>query len=126
MAHSIKIAPSILAADFAHLAEALHSAEAAGADCIHVDVMDGHFVPNITVGPPVVRSLRRVTDLPLDVHLMVADPARYIVPFAEAGAAGLTIHIEATPHAHRVIQQIRALGVRAGISLNSATPVAAI
>ncbi len=126
MTQPIKIAPSILAADFAHLAEAVESAEAAGADYIHVDVMDGHFVPNITIGPPVVRSLRRVTSLPLDVHLMISDPMRYAPIFAEAGADGLTVHVEATPNLHRILQQIRALGVRPGVSLNPATPAIAI
>ncbi|MEA3341940.1 MAG: ribulose-phosphate 3-epimerase [Chloroflexota bacterium] len=126
MTQPIKIAPSILAADFARLAEALQSAEAAGADYIHVDVMDGHFVPNITVGPPVVQALRRTTALPLDVHLMISDPARYAPAFAEAGADVLTVHVEATPHLHRVLQQIRALGVRPGVSLNPATPPSAI
>jgi len=126
MTMPIKIAPSILAADFAHLAEAVESAQAAGADYIHVDVMDGHFVPNITIGPPVVRSLRRVTNLPLDVHLMISDPMGYVPAFAEAGADGLTVHVEATPHLHRALQQIRSLGVRAGVSLNPATPAAAI
>ncbi len=126
MTWPIKIAPSILAADFTRLAEAIQSAEAAGADYIHVDVMDGHFVPNITVGPPIVRALRRVTQLPLDVHLMISDPVQHVPAFAEAGAAGLTIHIEATPHAHRVLQQMRELGVRPGVSLNPATPAAAI
>jgi ribulose-phosphate 3-epimerase len=126
MTQPVKIAPSILAADFAHLAEAVESAEAADADYIHVDVMDGHFVPNITVGPPVVRSLRRVTNLPLDVHLMISDPMHYVPAFAEAGADGLTVHAEATPHLHRVLQQIRNLGVRPGISLNPATPATAI
>ncbi len=126
MTHPIKIAPSILSADFAHLAEAVKAAEVAGADYIHVDVMDGHFVPNITVGPPVVRSLRRVTGLPLDVHLMIGDPARYVPAFAEAGADVLTVHVEATSHLHRVLQQIRSLGVRPGVSLNPATPPVAI
>ncbi len=126
MTQPIKIAPSILAADFAHLAEAVASAESAGADYIHVDVMDGHFVPNITIGPAVVRALRHVTRLPLDVHLMINAPARYVPAFAEAGAAGLTVHVEATPHLHRVLQQIRDLGVRAGVSLNPATPAVAI
>ncbi len=126
MVQSIKIAPSILAADFAHLAEAVESAEAAGADYIHVDVMDGHFVPNISIGPPVVRSLRRVTNLPLDVHLMISDPIRYVPAFAEAGADGLTVHVEATPHLHRALQQIRNLGLRPGVSLNPATPASAI
>jgi len=126
MTRPIKIAPSILAADFAHLAEAVESVEAAGADCIHVDVMDGHFVPNITVGPLVVRALRRVTHLPLNVHLMISEPERYVPAFAEAGADGLTAHVEATPHLHRLLQQIRDLGARAGVSLNPATPAAAI
>jgi ribulose-phosphate 3-epimerase len=126
MTQPIKIAPSILAADFAHLAEAVESAEAADVDYIHVDVMDGHFVPNISIGPPVVRSLREVTPLPLDVHLMISDPLRYAPAFAEAGADVLTVHVEATPHLHRVLQQIRDLGVRPGVSLNPATPAATI
>jgi len=126
MTRPIKIAPSILAADFAHLAEAVKSVEAAGADYIHVDVMDGHFVPNITVGPAVVQSLRRVTHLPLDVHLMISDPMHYAPAFAEAGADGLTVHVEATPHLHRALQQIRNLNARPGVSLNPATPAAAI
>jgi ribulose-phosphate 3-epimerase len=126
MTQAIKIAPSILAADFARLAEAVESAEAAGADYIHVDVMDGHFVPNITVGPPVVQAVRRVTQLPLDVHLMISDPIRYISAFAEAGADVLTVHVEATAHLHRVLQQIRSLGVRPGVALNPATPATAI
>ena len=122
----IKIAPSILAADFACLGEVIRNAEAAGADYIHVDVMDGHFVPNITVGPPVVRSLRRVTQLPLDVHLMIDDPMQYAPAFADAGADILTVHVEATPHLHRVLQQIRSLGVRTGVAMNPATPASAI
>ena len=122
MTASIKIAPSILSADFAHLAEAIRSAEDAGADYIHVDVMDGHFVPNITVGPPVVQCVRRVTRLPLDVHLMISEPARYVPVFAEAGADGLTVHVEATHHLHRTLQQIRELGIRPAVSLNPATP----
>jgi ribulose-phosphate 3-epimerase len=126
MVQSVKVAPSILAADFSRLAEAVQAAEAAGADYIHVDVMDGHFVPNISIGPPVVRALRRVTRLPLDVHLMISDPMRYVPTFAEAGADGLTVHVEATPHLHRVVQQIRELGIRPGVSLNPATPAAAI
>jgi ribulose-phosphate 3-epimerase len=126
MTQPIKIAPSILAADFAHLAEAVESTEAAGVDYIHVDVMDGHFVPNISIGPPVVRSLRQVTPLPLDVHLMISDPLRYAPAFAEAGADILTVHVEATPHLHRVLQRIRGLGVRPGVSLNPATPAATI
>jgi ribulose-phosphate 3-epimerase len=126
MTKSIKIAPSILAADFACLREAVQSAEAAGADYIHVDVMDGHFVPNITAGPPIVRSLRRITHLPLDVHLMISDPIRYLPAFADAGADGLTIHVEAMPHLHCALQQIRDLGLRPGVTLNPATPAAAI
>jgi ribulose-phosphate 3-epimerase len=107
MAQSVKIAPSILAADFSRLAEAVQAAEVAGADYIHMDVMGGHFVPNISIGPPVVRALRRVTRLPLDVHLMISDPMRYIPAFAGAGADGLTVHVEATTLLHRVVQQIR-------------------
>lgn len=126
MSRNVKIAPSILAADFACLAEEVKEAEAAGADYIHVDVMDGHFVPNITVGPPVVQCLRRVTHLPLDVHLMIDEPMRYAPAFAEAGADGLTVHVEATPHLHRILQQIRDLGVRPGVTLNPGTPAAAI
>ena len=126
MTQPIKIAPSILAADFAHLAADIKSAEAAGADYIHMDVMDGHFVPNISIGPPVVRAVRRVTKLPLDVHLMISEPGVYAPAFAEAGADVLTVHVEATPHLHRVLQQIRDLGVRPGVSLNPATPAAAI
>lgn len=126
MAEGVKVAPSILSADFARLAEAVQTAEAGGADYIHVDVMDGHFVPNITVGPPVVKCIRRATQLPLDVHLMIADPARFVPDFADAGANGLTVHAEATPHLHRVLQQLRELGIRPGVSLNPATPAYAI
>jgi ribulose-phosphate 3-epimerase len=122
----VKIAPSILAADFANLADAVQSAEEAGADYVHVDVMDGHFVPNITIGPPVVRCLREVTSLPLDVHLMISNPVRHILAFAEAGADILTVHVEATPHLHRALQEIRDLGVRPGVTLNPATPAAAL
>jgi ribulose-phosphate 3-epimerase len=118
-----KIAPSILSADFARLADGVAEAEAAGADWIHVDVMDGHFVPNLTIGPPVVAALRRVTDLPLDVHLMIEAPDRYVEAFADAGADILTVHQEATPHLHRTIQAIKHRGMRAGVSLNPATPV---
>jgi ribulose-phosphate 3-epimerase len=121
-----KIAPSILSADFAHLARAIAEAEAGGADWIHVDVMDGQFVPNITIGPPVVGAIRRVTALPLDVHLMIVQPERYLDDFAAAGADRLTVHVEATPHVHRAIQQIHALGKRAGVAINPGTPVSAV
>ncbi len=117
----IKIAPSILAADFADLGSAIRAAEAAGADYIHVDVMDGHFVPNISVGLPVVAAARRVTRLPLDVHLMIEAPERYLADFARAGADILTVHVETCPHLHRTVQQIRELGVHAGVTLNPAT-----
>ena len=117
----VKIAPSILAADFADLGSAIRAAEAAGADYIHVDVMDGHFVPNITVGIPVVAALRRATRLPLDVHLMITAPERYLADFAGAGADIITVHVEACPHLHRTVQQIRELGVRPGVVLNPAT-----
>lgn len=120
---SIKIAPSILAADFAELGVAVRAAEAAGADYIHVDVMDGHFVPNITIGPPVVAAVRRVTNLPLDVHLMIEAPERYLDDFARAGANILTVHVETCPHLHRTVQRIRELGMRAGVTLNPATAV---
>ncbi len=119
----VRIAPSILAADFAALGDAVRAAEQGGADYVHVDVMDGHFVPNITIGPPVVRAVRQVTSVPLDVHLMIADPDRYIGAFAEAGAAILTVHVEARSHLHRTIQHIRSLGLGAGVALNPATPV---
>jgi len=119
----IKIAPSILSADFARLGEQVAEVEAAGADYIHVDVMDGRFVPNITVGHLVVKALRPVSRLPLDVHLMIEAPERYIEQFAKAGADILTVHQEACPHLHRVIGEIKELGVRAGVSLNPATPL---
>lgn len=115
------IAPSILSADFARLADEVRSL--AGADLVHVDVMDGHFVPNLTVGPGVVASLRRATNLPLDVHLMIEHPDRYLEAFAEAGADYLTIHVETCPHLHRTLERIRALGVKAGVALNPATPL---
>jgi ribulose-phosphate 3-epimerase len=119
----IQIAPSILSADFARLGDQVREAEAAGADMVHVDVMDGHFVPNITVGPLVVRALRPVTHLPLDVHLMIAQPERYIEDFARAGADFLTVHVETCPHLQRTLQQIREAGVRPAVSLNPATPL---
>ena len=122
----VKIAPSILSADFGRLGEQVKEAEAAGADWIHIDVMDGHFVPNITIGPTVVRSLRGVTDLPLDVHLMIEGPDRYLDAFVGAGADGLTVHVETCAHMHRTIQRIRALGVRPGVTLNPATPLSSL
>ena len=124
--HGITIAPSILRADFGRLAEQVREAEAAGADAIHIDVMDGHFVPPITIGPMVVEAVRRATTLPLDVHLMIERPDLLIEAFRTAGASNLTIHVEATPHPHRVLQEIRAAGLSAGIGLNPGTPVSAI
>jgi len=121
MDHRILIAPSILSADFARLAEEVAAVEAAGADWLHVDVMDGRFVPNITIGPPVVKALRRVTKLPLDVHLMIVEPERYVEAFAEAGADTITIHVEACTHLHRTLSYIRSLGKRAGVTMNPST-----
>ena len=115
---SVLIAPSILSADFAALGDAVAAVERGGADLIHVDVMDGHFVPNITIGPPVVRSLKRVARVPLDVHLMITDPDRYIDAFAEAGASMMSVHVEVLPHLHRTVHAIKALGVKAGVVLN--------
>ena len=120
---NVRIAPSILAADFARLADEIARAEACGADYIHVDVMDGHFVPNITIGVPVVASLRRVTTLPLDVHLMIEQPDRYLEAFARAGAGTITVHAEAERHLHRTLTRIKELGARAGVAINPATPV---
>jgi ribulose-phosphate 3-epimerase len=119
----IKIAPSILSADFTRLGEQVAEAEEAGADYIHIDVMDGHFVPNMSVGPLVVKAVRAVTTLPLDVHLMITTPENYIPLFAEAGADNITVHYETCTHLHRVTQQIAELGVRVGVSLNPATPL---
>jgi ribulose-phosphate 3-epimerase len=123
---SVRIAPSILSADFGHLARDIAAAEAGGADFIHVDVMDGHFVPNITIGPPVVRAVKRATALPLDVHLMISDPDRYLEAFVDAGASMLSVHVEVLPHLHRTIGAIKKLGMQAGVVLNPSTPVAAI
>ncbi len=123
---TFKLAPSILSSDFARLGEQVKEAEAAGVDWIHVDVMDGHFVPNITIGPLIVRALRPITKLPLDVHLMIEQPERYLVPFAEAGADCLTVHVETCPHLHRTIQQIKELGLKAGVTLNPATPLSTL
>ncbi len=123
---SVKIAPSILSADFAILGEQVRALERGGADLIHVDVMDGHFVPNITIGVPVVQSLKRDATAPLDVHLRISDPDRYIDAFARAGAAMLSVHVEVLPHLHRTVHAIQALGVKAGVVLNPSTPAAAI
>jgi ribulose-phosphate 3-epimerase len=122
----VKIAPTILAADFARLGEQVKEAEAAGGDWIHIDVMDGHFVPNITIGPPVIRALRSATSLPLDVHLMIEGPERYLADFVKAGADRVTVHVETCPHLHRTIQQIKELGVKAGVTLNPATPLSTL
>ncbi|BDG35098.1 ribulose-phosphate 3-epimerase [Parageobacillus sp. VR-IP] len=119
----IKIAPSILSANFAYLGEEIRDVEQGGADYIHVDVMDGHFVPNITIGPLVVEAIRPVTKLPLDVHLMIEQPDRYIPAFAKAGADYLSVHVEACPHLHRTIHLIKEHGVKAGVVLNPHTPV---
>jgi ribulose-phosphate 3-epimerase len=123
---SIRLAPSILAADFAALGRDIEAATRGGADQVHVDVMDGHFVPNITIGVPVVKSLRKATALPLDVHLMITDPDRYIEPFIEAGANMVSVHVEVLPHLHRTISQIKKLGAKAGVVLNPSTPVSSI
>jgi len=123
---NVRIAPSILSADFAHLARDIAAVEAGGADLIHVDVMDGHFVPNITIGPPVVRAVKRVATRPLDVHLMITDPDRYLEAFVEAGAAMLSVHVEVLPHLHRTLDAIKRLGAQAGAVLNPSTPVHAL
>lgn len=122
----IKIAPSILSADFSRLNEEIRKAEYAGADMIHIDVMDGHFVPNLTIGPMVVAALRSVTNLPFDVHLMITNPQDMIMPFIQAGANILTVHVETAPHLHRIVQTIKQQGIKAGVSLNPATPVSLI
>ena len=122
----MKIAPSILSADFANLGQDVKMVEELGADYIHVDVMDGHFVPNITFGPNVVAAIRPITKLPLDCHLMIEQPELYVADFANAGADIINVHVEATPHIHRVLQLIKSLGVKAGVTINPGTPVAAI
>lgn len=126
MTNKYILSPSILSADFARLGEEIATVEAAGADWIHVDVMDGHFVPNITMGPFIVATCRRITKLPLDVHLMIETPERYIEAFAKAGASGLTVHVETCPDIVGILRQIKSLGCRAGAVLNPKTPVAAI
>jgi len=123
---SIKLAPSILSANFAALGDDIRKIEEAGAQMLHVDVMDGHFVPNITIGPPVVKSIRKVTKLPLDVHLMISDPDKYVPAFVDAGASILTVHAEATVHLDRTLNFIRSHKIGVGVSINPATPVAAV
>src|SRR5262252_1795727 len=119
---AVKLAPSILAADFARLGEQVADAERAGADRIHIDVMDGHFVPNISIGAPIVQSLRRVASLPLETHLMISDPDLFLDEFAEAGSASFLVHWEGNNHLHRTVQRIKSLGKRAGVAINPATP----
>lgn len=123
---SVQIAPSILSADFSALGRDVAAVGRGGADLIHVDVMDGHFVPNITIGPPVVRSLRRATALPLDVHLMITSPDDYLEAFVQAGASMVSVHVEATIHLHRTVHAIKSLGAKAGVVLNPSTPVSAL
>src|SRR5512142_375083 len=123
MARDIIIAPSILSADFARLGEEVRAIDAAGVDWIHVDVMDGHFVPNITIGPAVTQAIKKVTNLPLDVHLMISNPERYVENFVRAGADWLGIHVEATVHLERLIKQIKEAGAKATVTLNPATPL---
>ena len=122
----VKIAPSLLSADCPALGDQIAAAEQGGADLLHVDVMDGHFVPNLTMGPPVVQSIKRVAKVPLDVHLMIEDPDRYIPTFVEAGASMISVHVEVLPHLHRTLQLIKSLGAKAGVAINPATPVVAI
>ncbi len=121
---TVRIAPSILSADFTILGEQITAVERGGADLIHVDVMDGHFVPNLSIGVPVVRSIRKVATVPLDVHLMIEEPDRYLEAFVDAGAAMISVHLEVLPHLHRTLQAIKELGARAGVAINPSTPVA--
>lgn len=123
MSSPVLIAPSILAADFVRLADEIAAVEQAGADLLHIDVMDGHFVPNLTIGPPVVESIKKVAKVPLDVHLMITNADTFIPEFVAAGADYITVHVEACPHLHRTIQSIKERGVKAGVTLNPATPV---
>ena len=122
----IKIAPSILSADFLRLGEEIKAAEAAGIDMFHIDIMDGHFVPNITIGPSIVEAIKKITSVPLDVHLMIEDPDKYLNDFIKAGADYLTVHFEAAMHLHRTVQKIKESKVKAGVSLNPATPLGSI
>ena len=123
---SVRIAPSLISADFAHLADDIGKVERGGADLLHLDVMDGHFVPNITFGPLVVKAVRKVTKLPLDVHLMIEAPDRYLEAFVEAGADSIAVHLEVLPHLHRTVHLIKKLGAKAGVAINPATPAAAL
>lgn len=126
MNRPIQIAPSILACDFSEIGAEIERIEKGGADCVHIDVMDGHFVPNLTLGPPIVESIRKITALPLDVHLMIQNPERLIEAFVKAGANTLGVHVEACPHVHRTIHQIKEAGARASITLNPGTPAHSI
>ena len=123
MSGPVLIAPSILAADFVRLADEIAAVERAGADLLHIDVMDGHFVPNLTIGPPVVESIKKVAKVPLDVHLMITNADTFIPEFVAAGADYVTVHVEACPHLHRTIQSIKECGAKAGVTINPATPV---
>jgi len=122
----VKIAPSVLSSDFSRLGEEIKAVEEAGADFIHLDVMDGHFVPNLTIGPEIVRAVDRVTSIPLDVHLMITNPEHYLEEFVQAGSDYLTVHVEVQPHLHRTLGRIRELGAKAGVSLNPSTPVSSL
>jgi ribulose-phosphate 3-epimerase len=123
---TVRIAPSILSADFARLGEEIDAVERGGADLLHLDVMDGHFVPNLTIGPPVVKSIKKIAKVPLDVHLMIEEPDRYLEAFVEAGASMISVHVEILPHLHRTIHAIQALGARAGVAINPSKPVVAL